>query len=101
VIVDTDARNPADYSKRERTRLAKAEVWMQLATTAQRWSDEVANAPTARTIPFAKWPADDPRVELAARYGLSAADLAKLLASVADQVETKAMAAGYEETWDD
>lgn len=91
--------NPTDHPKRERTRLAKAEVWMQLAMTAQRWADEVADVPGTGTLPFAEWPADDPRRELARRYGLTPAELAQVLASVADQVENRAMAAGYEQTW--
>lgn len=96
-VADLD---PAGHPKRTRTRLAKAETWMLLATTAQNWADGVASKPGTRTIPFDQWPADDPMVQLARRYGLTPTELSKAVASIADQLETRAMAAGYDEAFE-
>lgn len=93
--------DPADYPKRHRARLAKAELWMMFATSVEGWRDSVLDRPGCGTIPFAQWPADDPIVDLARRYGLTADDLARLLASIGDQVETRAMNAGYADAWID
>lgn len=84
--------------KRERTRLAKAELWMLLASTAERWANDLAGNGPVR--PFEEWGDDDPMVAVARRYQLTPADLARLMGSIADQVETRALKAGFEEHWD-
>lgn len=93
--------DPTDYPKRHRTRLARAEMWMMLAVAAQARADSIADKPGCGTIPFAEWPADDPMVDLARRYGLTATDLARLFESAADQLETRAMNTGYPDAWID
>lgn len=43
--------------KRERNRLAKAELWMHLAMAAERWSKSLVDADNGR--PVAEWPHDE------------------------------------------
>jgi hypothetical protein len=74
---------------------------MLLAGSAQRHADQVGNVPGYGTIPFEMWPPDDPLRELAARYGLTGAELSKVIASVAEQIETRAFAAGYDDHWEE
>lgn len=86
--------------KRRRVQLAKSEVWMFLATTAQRWADDVADRGGGR--PFAGWEKEgevDPFHELGRIYGLDQTDLAKLIEDQAAQLEYRAIRAGFEETW--
>lgn len=89
--------------KRRRTKLAKSELWLALAATAQRWSDEVGDKPGTGTLPFAQWgtaPGDmDPFHELCQRYDLSAADLSRILEHIAEQLENRALRNGYDEAW--
>lgn len=83
-------------NKRERTRLARAEILMQLAMTAQRWADEVADR-SGTTRPVAEWPADDPMVRLMRTYDLSQYDLDRLLTAIAQQIENRSLASGFDE----
>jgi hypothetical protein len=84
--------------KRQRARLAKAELLLHLACTAERWRREVTDEEPG-TLPFADWPPDDPLVELCRRYALAPADLARLLDQIGQEVESRALRAGYEEAW--
>jgi hypothetical protein len=93
--------DPEDYPKRERTRRARAEVWMLLAGTAQRWADDIAGQSGPGVRPFAKWGDDDPMVVLGHRYGLKPTELARLVESLANQLETRAMKTGYADAWID
>ncbi len=81
-------------TKRTRTRLAKAELWLQLATTAENWAGYCA-------LGLDGDPPDDPLVRLARTYDLTAADLGRLLSRMGAELETRALRAGYDETWDD
>jgi hypothetical protein len=80
----------AEYegTKRERTRWAKAEIWLQAAIVVQRWSTYERFDPHAPL---------DPLEEIAKKYNLNKDDMRRLLVSIADQLETKAMASGYDE----
>lgn len=81
----------------ERKRLAKAELILNLAVTAQRWADDLTGVnPTA---PFAEWGHDDPFVRLCRVYGLTPADLARLAEGLAAQLEARAERSGYTEAW--
>jgi hypothetical protein len=80
--------------KRKRVKLARAEMWLQLAMTAQRWADEVAGTQPGAVLPFAEWPTDDPIVEVARRYGLTQVDMVRLLTDLAQSVEDRAVRAG-------
>jgi hypothetical protein len=84
--------------KRQRRRLARAELLMQLATTAERWSREVAGTePGCR--PIAEWGEADPMVTICRTYDLTAADVARVLTELAEQLENRALRGGYEEAW--
>lgn len=87
-------------SKRDRTRLARAELWLHLAMTAERWARYCEDAEPG-VIPFAEYPADDPLVTLCRTYDLSPQDLARAARSVAQQAENRAIRGGYEEAWTD
>lgn len=82
--------------KRERTRLARAEMWLQLSMSAQRWADEVTdNSPDSK--PVAEWSPDEPLLVIMRTHDLSQADLGRLLTTMAQQLENKAIASGYGE----
>lgn len=90
-------------SKATRKRLAKSEVWLWLAATAQRWSDEVADK-SPHTKPFAQWEnggQPDPFHQLCRTYGLTQLELSRLVESVAELAESQAMRTGYEDHWDE
>jgi hypothetical protein len=77
--------------KRERTRLAKADLRVLMAVKLQQWADDLRFAGTpGGLIPFDQWDADDPFVWLAIEHELSAVDLAKLLVALADEAEARA-----------
>lgn len=87
-------------TKRERTRLVRAELWLHLACAAERWARLIEGEGTEDgAVPFADWPKDDPLVALCRTYELTPADLARACRSVASQAETKAIAAGYDDTF--
>lgn len=90
----------SELPKRARTRLARAELWLHLACTAERWAREVDSTESG-IIPFADWPADDPFVSLCRTYELTPADLARACSSVAAQAESKALAGGYADALSD
>jgi hypothetical protein len=83
--------------KAERKRLAKSELLLNAAVTVQRWANDLTGKnPTA---PFSEWGEDDPFVSLCRRYDLTPADLAKIAEGLAEQLEARAIRAGYEEAW--
>lgn len=82
--------------KRRRSKLAKAELWMSLAVTAEGWADQIDGADPA-TKPLDEWPADDLFVTLCRTYKLSPADLARLCRQIGQEVENRALNAGYDE----
>jgi len=87
--------------KRERTRLLRAELWMQLAVQVELWARQ-ARDEAPGYLPFDEWERDgkpDPFHELLRTYDLTADDLARACHSLAGQLETRAMQAGYEEAW--
>lgn len=81
--------------KRERTKRAKAEVWLYLAVSAQRWADDVADKGGAR--PFAEWPDDDPLRTICRELDLTPAELSKIIDGIAQQAEDRAMYYGFGE----
>jgi hypothetical protein len=82
--------------KRRRVTRIKADLWMQLAMTAQRWADQVSNKAPG-LIPFDQWPADDPLRQMCERHDLAPSELALIITSVADQLEARSESAGYGE----
>ena len=87
-------RDTGRRTKRQRTRLAKAELWMDLAMTANQWKQMCGDTEPG-TLPFAQWPADDPMVTLARTYDLTCADLARLWDELGDALEARAIRGGY------
>lgn len=79
-----DNASIAATPKRERTRLARAELLMLLASTAERLDDYSTRS-----------------LDIAARYGLNEADFRRALSNVGGQIETLATRSGFEEHWDD
>jgi hypothetical protein len=94
-----DVDQVGKVAKRQRLRLARAEVLMHLHMAAERWSSELVGRESG-VLPFAEWPADDPWRVMARTYDLTAADLSRLCSEVADQMHARAGRAGYDETWD-
>lgn len=88
----------ASVGKRERVRLAKAELLMSLAVTAERWASEIEGTAEG-VIPFAQWPDDDQRKTLCHTYGLSQADLVRITRGLAQEIENSSMRRGYEDVW--
>lgn len=84
--------------KRERCQLAKAELLLQLAVTAQRWTDELRDKNGG--LPVAEWPADDPFITLCRTYRLDPADLGAVAEQIADELEQRAIRAGYDRGWE-
>lgn len=74
--------------KRRRVRFVRAEVLMELATTAQQWADDV------NSERFAKWPRRHPMRRLCATYRLSPAELGDVLTTLADQTRARAERTG-------
>lgn len=85
--------------KRERVRLARSELLVQLATTAERWRKELLHEEGCGTISPEEWGGDDPFVQLARAYDLSYADLARICDKLGDDFERRALRSGYEEAW--
>lgn len=88
----------AEVPKRLRTRLAKAELLMDLAVTADRWAGEVAGT-VEGTKPFSEWPDSDPRRQLCHRYALTPADIVRILRALGAELENASMRRGYDEAW--
>lgn len=88
----------AEVPKRQRTRLAKAELLMDLAVTADRWAGEVAGTIDG-VRPFSEWPDSDPRRQLCHRYGLTPADIVRICRALGAELENASMRRGYEEAW--
>lgn len=80
----------AETPKRERTRLARAEMWMQLAMVA----GEMAKYTLSDDL-------EDEFSNIARRYGLAEADMTRIMESIAEQCETRAMQSSYDECWGD
>jgi hypothetical protein len=85
--------------KRRRVQLAKSELLLHLAMTAERWSRECESTQPG-VIPFDQWPDDDPLVTLCRTYQLSPADMARACRQIAEETEGRAMRAGYEDHYD-
>lgn len=86
--------------KRERRRLAKAELLMHLALAADAWAAMVDGSdPKCR--PIEEWPADDPLVTLARTYALTPKDLAGLCRQLAQEMENRSERAGYADRWEE
>lgn len=81
--------------KRERVKAARAETWLHLAVTAQRWADDITGHDGVK--PFEEWPDDDPHRVMCRTYDLTPADLVRLLADVAQSCEDRALRLGYGE----
>jgi hypothetical protein len=89
---------PVTVPKRQRTRLAKAELLMMLATRAEQLAGEVAGTADG-TRPFAEWPEHDPLRQLCVTYALAPADLVRILRAIGSEIENSALRRGYEEAW--
>lgn len=81
--------------KAERQRLARAELWMQLAMSAERWKNELTVP--GRSAPFEDWPEDDALKRLCRVYDLTPGDLARVAEGIAEQLEARALRNGYDE----
>lgn len=88
----------ADVPKRNRTRLAKAELLMLTAVRTEQLARQVDGTDEV-CKPFSEWPDDDPLREVAHRYGLGQADIARLLRGIAQEMENSSMRRGYEDAW--
>lgn len=88
----------ATTRKPVRRRLARAELWLQVATDVERLRASVLDEKPG-VLPFAEWPDDDPLRVLCARYDLTPTDVARELDRIGEELERKAYAAGYEEAW--
>lgn len=88
----------ADVPKRQRTRLAKAELLMLLAVHMEQTGADV-DGTSGRTRPFAEWGDDDPLRQLCHTYGLGQADIARLCRALASELENDAMRRGFEDAW--
>lgn len=93
------------HGKRARSRLAKSELWVQLAVSAQSWADSIRKAAASDGVgpnavpPLSRWPADDPMIDLMKRYDLGPDDIARLCAQLADECETRAERSGFDQAW--
>lgn len=87
--------------KRERMRLAKAELLAHLASTAEGWRADLLHERPAWCSPPEEWPAEEPLVTLARTYDLSFPDLARICDALGDELEARAIRAGYDDHWDE
>jgi len=90
--------DPAVTPKQQRTRLAKAELWLSLAVVAQGWADNLRGE-NKGLLPVEQWPADDPLLTLARRYNLTVEDIARLAEQLGRETANRAIRVGYEEAW--
>lgn len=81
--------------KAERKRAAHAELLLRLSMAAESWAKQLRGQDNV--LPFEEWPDDDPLRVLARSYSLTAEDLAGLADILADQLEGRAIRAGYGE----
>lgn len=81
---------------RDRRRMAKSLVWLDLAMTAQRWSDDIRGS-NDDVRPFAEWGPTDPHVRMAHVLRFTPDQLADLLEQVAQLCEDKADRLGYDD----
>lgn len=72
----------AETSKTRRKRLAKAELLVQLACVAEHLSDYSSET-----------------MRVAATYGLTQDDIDAVLHKIGDELENRAMRAGFDEAW--
>lgn len=84
--------------KRQRRRLARADLIVELSMTADRWACEV-DSTEPKMRPFDEWPDDDPLRTLCRVYGLAPADLAGILRDLSADLEARAERCGYIESW--
>lgn len=82
--------DPKDHPKRTRTRLAKAEMWMAVAA-----SYAVQDLGKPSLDPQDESLAD----QLREKYGLSQADMDRLAEQIGDELEKRAVRAGYGDVW--
>lgn len=75
----------APISKHTRNRLAKAELWMSLATLCEQFLDYCTEELEQR---------------LQSTYDLTEADLRRILSQMGSELENRALRAGYDEIWD-
>jgi hypothetical protein len=83
---------PVTVRKRERTRLAKAELWAMVAEHAADLATDVVTdeLETARLEPLRA---------MCVRYALTPADLGRLAGEVATELQGRARHAGYDQAW--
>lgn len=80
--------------KRERVRLARAELLMYLASITESWKKQLRNE-DPKVLPFEEWDVDDSFRVLGRTYNLTGTDLAKLCDELGGQLEARAERAGY------
>jgi len=77
---------------------------MLLAAKCQDWVEDVngVSAARGRCLPFEAWSDQntDPFHQWLKTYQLDKADLERLLGQVGDEMEQRAMRAGFDEHWD-
>lgn len=86
--------------KKDRVRLAKAELLMELALRAECWKRQATDQDSAMR-PFAEWTPDDPLRAIAITYNLTGEDLGRILDRLGSELEARADRAGYADTWRD
>jgi hypothetical protein len=86
-------------AKRERMRLAKAELLLHLAMTTLRWQ-RCLDGTEPGCLPPSEWPDDDPHILLCRTYRLTTKDLVRICDQLGAELENRAERAGYAETWD-
>jgi hypothetical protein len=83
--------------KRERSRLAKAELWMAVACSHAVSDPGKDIDERGRSIHDPTYLA--PEGEIMLRYGLAPADIQRIMQQIGDELENRAMRAGYEDAW--
>ena len=98
------AKPGATLPKRERRRLVKAELLLQLAVKAEQWATTLTEAGTgegSRRLPAVEeWGPGDPLAALCRTYGLTPRELAQVCSSIGGELEGRALRAGYDEHLD-
>lgn len=88
------------FTKKERVRLARAELLMLLAGKAGQWADWLLGRDGDGSWTMDDWPEDDTFRTLCRTYGLTKEDLARLLYEQELNDEDRASRAGFDEHWD-